>query len=272
MAIEVILEKESGSMDAATLPYVARDDGDPPADVAIDDAIAAVVAIAPPTFLGVPFKDYQWQRLANSAVSVRMNYGDDLEQLSPLAVGQTRYSFNLRAQPFYLDHSIALIGKYPSGTAPNTGGLINAWPVGGMNYVSRGMWVPTPRENLGKNAAVSLLTAASLYATAKSLIGCVNSAVVGSYSVGELMLTSVIGQQRDDESFSMDVGWSYKENVTGLSIGSIAGISHKGHEYVWTIPKWRIDSGKTIIYPEPLYAFVEQIHPTANLNALGIIP
>ena len=42
---------------------------------------------------------------------------------------------------------------------------------------------------------------------------------------------------------------AYSENVTGLSIGDIANIVKKGHQYAWIAYKDAEDSGKPSVQP-----------------------
>ena len=127
-------------------------------------------------------------------------------------------------------------------------------------------------NSMGKQAVVSIVTAATLASTIKSLVGHVNSVAVGSYAIGELMLTSFRGQQRDDETFDLNLGWSYIPNVSSETWGDVTGVSYKGHEYAWAYTKDAVDRNGNALYQVPQFVYVNQVWPTGNLNTIGIYP
>ncbi|RQV98645.1 hypothetical protein EH220_03060 [bacterium] len=271
MAIQAILEVQSGSLDAPAMPYYIYDDGDPPASVSLNDALTKALSVAPADVEGAPGTGLTYSQEADHAWQVTVNYSRrKLKNLEPLGVGEERIRFNFTAQSKFL-FTAPEIARFPADEAPDYGGMLNIRRGGGGTTVV-GATIPLPTENLGKQAIVSLATAASLASTVASLVGYVNSEAVGLYSAGELMLTSFRGQQRDDETFDLSIGWSYIPNVTDETWGDVTGVSYKGHEYTWAYTKDVTDRNGNALYQVPQFVYVNQVWPTGNLNAIGIYP
>lgn len=271
MAIQAILEVQKGSADAPAMPYYIYDDGDPPAAVSLSDALVKALAEAPASVQGASQTGMTYSQEADHAWQVTVNYSlRKLERLTPLASGEERIRFNFSAQSKFL-FTATEIARFPAATAPDYGGMLNIRRGGGGTTVV-GATIPVPAENLGKQVIVSLATAASLASTVASLVGHVNSTAVGLYSAGELMLTSFRGQQRDDETFDLNIGWSYIPNASGETWGDVTGVAYKGHEYVWAYTKDAVDRNGNALYQIPQYVYVNQVWPTGNLNSIGIYP
>lgn len=270
MATQTIQEVEVGSLDSPAMPYYVYDDGDPPASVSLTTALNAVLAVAPTTVQGAAQTGMTYEQEADHAWRVTMQYAARrLKKLEPLEVGQERVRFNFSVKNKFLFVATE-IDEFPTGS-PSYGGMLNV-RAGGGGTNAVGATIQAPVENLGKQAIVSTTTAASLAPTIASMVGYVNSATVGSYAVGELMLTSFRGQQRDDDTFDLNLGWAYKPNVTTEDWGDVTGVSYKGHEYVWAYTKDVVDRSDNALYQTPQFVYVHQVWPTANLNSVGIYP
>lgn len=271
MAIQTILELETGSADSPNMSYYVYDDGDPPATITVDNAIIATLAVAPLTKFGAPQRGITYTQEAAHAWRIIVNYAQrKLRKLTPPEIGEERIRFNFSAQSKFL-FIAPEIARYPSGTAPDYKGMINIRRGGGGTAVV-GATIQAPIENLGKQVIVSVSQVAAIASKIKSLVGYVNSMDVGNYAAGELMLTSFNGQQRDDETYDINIGWSYMQNVSNETWGDVTGVSYHGHHYVWAYTKDVTDRKGNALYQVPRYVYVNQVWPTGNLNAIGIYP
>jgi hypothetical protein len=78
------------------------------------------------------------------------------------------------------------------------------------------------------------------------------------------------GQKRGGGDWEINYRFAASPNVTGLAVGDIAGISKKGFEYLWVRYADAEDSAARTLVKRPIAAYVEQVYPYGDLNALGI--
>ncbi len=78
------------------------------------------------------------------------------------------------------------------------------------------------------------------------------------------------GEGGEDEQNWVDVTYHFaaRPNETNVRIGSIHGVSKRGWDYLWVKHGEEVVGDRVLQVPEA--AYVEQVYPEANFNALGI--
>ena len=103
-------------------------------------------------------------------------------------------------------------------------------------------------------------------------MGRVNSTAIGVHAIGEIMLVQISGRMISEDQVALSVGWSWKENISGESRGSVTGVERRGHDYVRDLTGWNVDRGAGFTYVEPIATYVHQVRPYADISGLGILP
>jgi hypothetical protein len=103
-----------------------------------------------------------------------------------------------------------------------------------------------------------------------ALTGRVNSAPFKGFAPGECLFLGASGSRRGRGDWEINYRFAASPNVTGLAVGDIAGISKKGFEYLWVRYQDAEDAAAKALVKRPIAAYVEQVYPYGDLNALGI--
>jgi hypothetical protein len=105
------------------------------------------------------------------------------------------------------------------------------------------------------------------------LTGCVNSDGFRGFQPGEVLFAGCSGSQQWD-SEKGDGPWSltYKfiasQNVDGLTVGGISGVTKKGHEYLWV--RYSGDDTQSALVRKPIGVYVNEVYRKAALSGLGL--
>ena len=138
-----------------------------------------------------------------------------------------------------------------------------------------GAVIEPPQPNLFVEMAVPIASVTPSWGrTVASLVGRSNSTALtsGTYQPGTIFLCHVLGHKASPTEFLLEIGWSYKPNVTGESRGEVTGISYRGHYFVWEMPKLIVDRAQVKIFQQPEFVIVNQVWPEDDLSTLGIEP
>ncbi|MFN8730574.1 MAG: hypothetical protein ACK5Z4_12025, partial [Planctomyces sp.] len=106
-----------------------------------------------------------------------------------------------------------------------------------------------------------------------SCTGKTNAGSFRGFAAGEVLFLGATGSKRGDgpdDNWEITFRFAASPNQTGLSVGSITGISKKGWEYLWVRYADAEDSGSGAIIKKPIAAYVERVYDQANFGALGI--
>jgi hypothetical protein len=102
------------------------------------------------------------------------------------------------------------------------------------------------------------------------LTGTVNNATAfGQFAAGELLFTGATGDIIAEDP-SLTFSFLASKNVTGLTIGSITGITKKGHDYIWFSFKNDKDATTGLQQSAPRAAYVNRIYGEADHSLLYI--
>lgn len=272
MATQTKLGRPIGNSDAMTQPVTVWDDAG--ASMSADTAVAAAIAAAPASFFSVPQADNAGvEQLTDSAWRVGINYrAQEYRPLSRLSAGSERFGFDFHAERIFRLFAPE-VDIFP-GTYPSMGGLIDLRREGGSERLA-GVTLDPPQPNLRKSIGVApSAVTASWVRTLSLLVGSVNSAPLqaGAYAIGEVMLTDVVGQLVDDDTFNINFAWSWKENVSGETWGDVTGVAYNGHDYPWPMTKPFVDRNNNLIGWKPGAVIVSRVWPYADISACGVLP
>lgn len=105
-----------------------------------------------------------------------------------------------------------------------------------------------------------------LKAVAKSLVGKTNNATWNGNAAGECLLTGVSGSRRGIGDWELTFRWAVRENQSGLTIGSITGISKGGWQYLWPISRLT----GTVPQRQVTHVAVATVYQSGDFSAMGI--
>jgi len=90
-----------------------------------------------------------------------------------------------------------------------------------------------------------------------------------SVDTGECLFNGAsFGGQRGDGGVEFTYSFSASANRTGITVGSIGGISKKGWEYMWV--RYADAEGDTAIIKKPIDVHVEKVYELGNFGSLGL--
>lgn len=189
------------------------------------------------------------------------------EQEKLTSVGQYRISFSSKSQSIKQYTAKTTVSFSATGdTAPDFKGAINVNAEGEVEGVDS--IVPCLTVSVTQRMEGASLTPA--YALLVSgLIGKYNNNEFLGFPAGTMQLTAGDGSLSfaipnpnadltggdpippQDRELSFE--FLFSPNLTGITIGTVTGINKKGHQYMWTLWRDTIDSGKVFRKPRAVY-------------------
>jgi hypothetical protein len=98
----------------------------------------------------------------------------------------------------------------------------------------------------------------------------VNNSAFKGFAAGECLFLGAAGTKRGGGDWEIGYRFASSPNVTGLTVGDITGINKKGWEYLWVRYADAEDAAAKALVKKPIAAYIEQVYPYGDLNALGI--
>lgn len=106
--------------------------------------------------------------------------------------------------------------------------------------------------------------------TLAALTGTVNNALFKEFDAGELLFAGATGEQGTKTDPEVQFHFIASQNVTGLTIGQIAGIAKKGHEYLWVQFEAAEDAAAHGMAARPQTVYVHKVYKEASWAALSL--
>lgn len=100
--------------------------------------------------------------------------------------------------------------------------------------------------------------------------GRTNNAAFYGYDEGELLFLGAVGELIPNITTDIRYEFAASKNVTGLSLGEIAGIAKKGHDYLWVAFEPDQDTSAKKLVQRPLAAYVERVYDETDFADLDI--
>jgi len=255
----------SGENATAELRFVIRGTtSDIEARVALEDATPIFYnlyddgsALLPRQSISVePVGNDIWEGVVRSGVSGGLVTTDDFS-----------FSFDTGGGSQHITQSLATIGSFSaSGTPPAFGGAIG---VTDNNVEGVDITVPVYTFSETYTFEDSLITP-SYKMTLFNLTGKVNGYAWKGFAVGEALFLGASGTKRGFDAWEITYRFAGSPNRTGITVGTITGISKKGWEYLWIRYADKEDTTAKALVKQPLAAYVEQVYEYVDFSLLGI--
>jgi len=181
-------------------------------------------------------------------------------------VGESSFSFDTSGGTQHVTQSLATVGRYPPGSAPDFGGAI------GVTHDSvEGVDITAPVYSFSETHWLADSAVTQNYKTTLfNLTGKVNNAPFKGMAAGECLFLGASGSKRGADDWEITYRFAASPNRSGLTIGDITGISKKGWEYLWVRYADSEDTAAKAVVKRPVAVYVEQVYEYGNFAALGI--
>lgn len=256
--------KEGGSSgDSITVKFFVDDTTDH--DAAYSEASAAL-----PTQLGgleltrlqVEGTDLEthWEGQATYG----SNRNDDQQDTN-----ESTFSFEVGTTTAHITQSLSTVGAWSTtGTATDTKGAIGVQldnSVAGFDkLIPQASWTE-------KHFFPLRMMTRTYFDTLSNIAATMNAATFRTFERGEVMLINATCEyRRKKQDFECQFKFLPLPNVTGITIGSLSGISKLGHDYLWTRYLEELDSTAKNVRPIPHEVFVERVYTFSDYEALRL--
>ena len=261
-----------GKNDEATLRYILQGTDD-------DTVVRTTVdATAPADYKGLGQQDYEMRPLGGTPGKeiweVEVTYSNGTTQKepertqNPPQTGDSSFSFNTGGGTQHISQSLATIASYKAVANPNNP-PDNKQAIGVHGDQVDGVDIVVPVLNFAETHYLALGTVTAAYVkTLARLTGTVNDATFKGFDAGEVLFLGASGSQRGDQDWEIAFNFAANENVTGISVGDIAGIDKQGFHYLWV--RYVEVEDQNHLTKRPEYVYVEQIYQSRDFSLLGI--
>ncbi len=275
MPVEVFEKFESrkstkanqASQSSAELGYIVRGTDN---DIAARDAAQAN---SPSTYDTLPRQSIQIEPIGPQLWDVAVRYSQDSTS-GTSTPSEASFNFETGGGTQHITQSLQTVQRRPAPgtTAPDFGGAIGVTADG-----VEGVDITVPVYQFSETHYFSNVQVTASYKGAIfSCTGKTNAGAFKGFAPGEVLFLGASGSKRGDGSgvgggdWEITFRFAASPNQTGLSVGSITGISKKGWEYLWVRYADAEDTGSGAIIKKPIAAYVERVYDAANFGALGI--
>jgi len=183
-----------------------------------------------------------------------------------LEEGESSFSFDTGGGSQHISQSISTVSSYGPKASTLLGGAIG---FDGENI--QGVDITVPVYNFSETHVFPSTTVTNAYKQALfSATGKVNIAAFKGFAAGEVLFLGASGSKRGDDDWEISFRFAASPNKTGLTIGTITGISKKGWEYLWVQYAKDVDNTKKVILKKPVAVYIEQVYDEVSFASLGI--
>jgi hypothetical protein len=200
-------------------------------------------------------------------LQIDCDFINDKHALTTVSINRTKLdpvSFNTTGASTHINQSLATRGVYaaPGKVAPNYRGAIGVSDSG-----VAGVDITVPALEFSVRKKFEFVSTDYLLAMV-AMTGRVNSQPWSIFAPGEALFLG--GEGGEDEQNWVDVTYHFaaRPNQAALQVGNIGGVSKRGWDYLWVKHSEEVVGDRVLQVPEA--AYVEQVYPESNFNALGI--
>ena len=235
--------------------------GGDPTDSTEEDAVRAlVVATAPPVYWGRIIETINPQVVGPGLWKATVKY----------VTWETEFTFDTTGGSQHMTQSLATIASYapPGMTAPDFGGAIGVSDdsVAGVdvpNTAGAFLWSETYRI---EDANITNAYKLSLFALSPSM----NIATFRFCNAGEALFLGCTGTKRGDDLWALTFRFAGSPNLSGVTYGTITGISKLGWDYLWFRYADFADTSAYALVKRPIAAYVERVVQPCDFSLLEI--
>lgn len=242
------------------------------------DLITALTAERPATYTD-PVWGYtlvpgsvQWTRIGYQLYDFAITYIDQVahDQRRQLETGEIRWSGSTTGGTLRITSSLETIASYAPAdeTAPDFHQAIGVPHEGGE---PEGVDIVVPASKFSCEYRHPLAYPTQTYlALLETMTGTVNNATFYGRAAGEVLFLGAdwaVGTTADP---TFTYHFVRMPNLTAQTIGTITGISKKGHEYLWVLFESAVDAAAKYLAKRPKAVYVERLYQETAFSSLGI--
>ena len=227
---------------------------------------------SPASYDGMPRQSVTVEPIGHELWDATVRYSPDTQQQStPPQTGESTFAFDTGGGTQHITQSKQTVGTYAASgtTAPDFQGAI-----GVTQDAVDGVDITVPIYQFSETHYLPAAAVTNAYKGALfNLTGKVNSGGFRGFAAGEVLFLGATGARRGtgpDDDWEITFRFAASPNVTGLSVGSINGISKKGWEYLWVRYADQEDTSANTIVKRPVAAYVERVYDQGSFGGLGI--
>lgn len=251
-----------GERPRATVRWVVRDAADEA------DAKTTLLATVPAALAGLTLLSLTLDERVNADTwTATVEYG--IPERSQQDAPDPIFAFDTGGGNQHITQSIQTVQRYGPKASTQLGGAIG---FDGENVAGVDITVPVYQFSETHYLAPSAVTQSYKLALF-SLTGTVNNAPFRGFAAGEVLFLGASGTRRGlnaDDKWEIAYKFAASPNRSGLSVGSITGISKRGWDYLWVQYGEDVDGTAKVLIKKPVAVYVEQVYPFANFGGLGI--
>jgi hypothetical protein len=275
-------QSTTGSNAQVTLTFIAHGSDD---DLAIK---AAVEDFAPETYDDLPRQSVQIEPIAEEYWDASVRYAESSSSSSggsstpDPGSDEYTYNFDTMGGTQHITQSLNTVGSYADSSIPSAPDFHGAIGVSNANGNSevQGVDITVPIYNFSETHYLTTEQVTPEYkGTLFQLTGKVNNAAFRGLAAGECLFLGASGTLHGTEfndgtsgggDWEITFRFAASPNKTGITIGSITGISKKGWEYLWVRYADAEDMDAMAMVKRPVAAYVEQVYQEADFSVLDI--
>ena len=233
------------------------------ANTAISYAIASTPSVVA-TVYGILYRDdVRVNRTAYNQWKVEVPYG-----VKKNASGDWTWEFDTTGGTVHITNAKEELRRYPTATAPDQKGAISvdADKVEGTEII-----IPAMKINVQFRHPLGVVTLARAKFLS-NMTGKTNSDTFLTFAPGEVLFLGARGSDGSEAEAMISYQFAMASNVTGLTIGSVAGVAKRAWEVAWIRYKDTITTADSKERPtrEAQFVYVDRVYDeVAMAAALG---
>lgn len=263
MRIFALPDGISSTGEPPTETHRLKIDGTADKNTAISYAIANTPALRSTLYGTLYREDVRVTRSAYNQWMVEVPYG-----VRKNATGEWTWDFDTTGGTVHITQAKAELRRYPTATAPNQLGAI---AVDGDEVKGVEIVVPAMKINVQFKHPLGVVTLAKAKFLS-NITGRTNSDTFLSFAPGEVLFLGARGSDGSEAEASVSYQFAMAANVTGQTIGSVAGVAKRAWEVAWIRYQDTVTSGGGTNQPTrvPKYVYVDRVYDEiAMASALG---
>ena len=255
-----------------TLPDGKDMSGNPPSavrrlkvvDVADENTAISYAIASTPDIISTPYgilfrDDVRSRQSAYNQWMIEVPYGT-----AKNATGEWTWDFDTTGGTVHITQAKEEIARYPVGTAPNQLGAI---AVDGDEVKGTEIIIPAMKINVQYSHPLGVVTLARAKFLS-DMTGRTNTDTFLTFAPGEVLFLGARGSDGSQAEARVSYQFAMAANVTGQTIGGIAGVAKKAWEIAWIRYQDTITSDNPTRVAK--YVYVDRVYDTvAMATALG---
>lgn len=176
--------------------------------------------------------------------------------------GSMSLSFDTQGGTVHITTSRSTVKSYPVGTAPDYKQAIG---VHGDEVDGCDIIVPALKLQVNYKHPKGIISLARIKTLALAT-GTVNSDTFLTFPPGTVLFLGCSGSEGTASETEITYYFACSEEISGLDIGTVTGITKQGHDYLWVSFKDDVDGGRAV--KKPQFVYVERVYKRASLAGI----